>query len=577
MIEEFIIDLQSVYNELINQTSNSIKEFKNKWKISKSIGEVYQDLCKKELKKDMGSFYTPFDIVNYMVEKVLSDIDYEKNPFVKILDPSCGGGYFLSEIFKKLKEKGLALGIQNIEHHILTNNIFGCDTDENAVMICILEFFDLTGYVIQNVVKEDFLTNFTGNFDIIIGNPPYMGHKILIGEYREQLYDIYKDVFYDKADMSYCFIKKSIDLLNANGKLVFFTSRYILEAANGYGIRGYIKKHGFISSIIDFYGVRVIKGVGIDNIIFEFIKCHNIGNTEFYRIMENGNGQGKKIFEDIRNKEFNYVKNIKVCYENLNASGFVFLSEIENSILNRIKGTMLGNICESYQGIITGCDKAFILSDEEADILNIEKDILKPWIKGKNIRKFDVTESEELIIYSDLIDNENRYAGSINQINKYHEKLVNRRECKTGVRKWYQLQWGRNLNLFLNKKIIYPYKASSNRFAIDSGNCFSADVYCIKIGEMFENTFTYEYLVGILNSSLYEFYIKSIAKKLGGDLYEYYPNKIMTLEIPEHIREIDLEVKKGGENLRDRIDYILNQYFNISEEEYGIIKGWCRG
>lgn len=576
MIEDFITDLQRIYNELINKNSNGIGDFKEKWKVNKSIGEVYQNLCKNDLKKDMGSFYTPFDIVSYMVEEALRNIDYEKNSYMKILDPSCGGGYFLSEIYKKLKEKGEALGIKNIEQHILANNIYGCDTDENAIMICVLEFFELTGYIAENIVKADFLTNSTGSYDIIIGNPPYMGHKILTGDYREQLYDIYKDVFYDKADLSYCFIKKSIDLLNTNGKLVFFTSRYILEASNGYGIRRYMQKYGLISSIIDFYGVRVIKGVGVDNIIFEFIKGHNTGCTEFYRIMENGKGKGDKIFEDIRNEKFNFTKNIKAYYENLKPSGFVFLSEIENSILSKIKGVMLSSICESYQGIITGCDKAFILSSKEADILNIEKGLLKPWIKGKHIREFEVIRSEEVIIYSDLVDNENMYVNSINQINKYHEKLVNRRECKAKIRKWYQLQWGRNLKLFLDKKIIYPYKASSNRFAIDSGNCFSADVYCIKIGDMFKNTTTYEYLVGILNSSLYEFYIKSIAKKLGDDLYEYYPNKIMTLEIPEYIKEIDLEVKKGGENLRRRIDYILNQYFNISEEEYKVIKSWCR-
>lgn len=576
MLEVFIKELKSVYYELVHKNNYNIEEFKKKWMVDASIGEVYQKLSKRELKKDMGSFYTPIDIVNYMVDESLKDLAYKKNPYMKILDPSCGGGYFLSAIYRKLKIIGCDIGIENIDKHIIENNIFGCDTDENAVMISVIEFFGLTGIVACNIVQSDYLIEYEGAFDIIIGNPPYMGHKVLIGDYRKLLQSTYSSVFYDKADMSYCFIKKCIDLLNPNGKLVFFTSRYILEASNGNGIRKYILENGFINSIIDFYGVRVVKGAGVDNIIFEFTRGNNIGSTEFYRIMQNGKGIGKKVFEDILNKKFDYVQNIQVCYETLQQSGFIFLSQIEASIINRINGTFLSNICGSFQGIITGCDKAFVLKEERARALGIEKDIIMPWIKSKNISPYNVLNSDEVIIYSELITLEEDYINSIKYIKKHYDKLIGRRECKSGIRKWYQLQWGRNLSLFLNKKIIFPYKASSNRFAIDSGNCFSADVYSIKIKPEHEESITYEFLVGILNSSLYEFYIKSIAKKLGDDLYDYYPNKIMTLIIPDYIGEIDEIVRRGGEGTREKIDCILNEYFNISEEEYCVIKSWCK-
>jgi adenine-specific DNA-methyltransferase len=121
-----------------------------------------------------------------------------------------------------------------------------------------------------------------------------------------------------------------------------------------------------------------------------------------------------------------------------------------------------------------------------------------------------------------------------------------RRECRKGVRKWYELQWGRNLELFKGKKIIYPFKASSNRFAIDKGSFFSADIYALKIRDMFMDRISYEFIVGVLNSSIYEFYIKSMAKKLGEDIYDYYPNKILNLKMPHFIKAVEDEVKNNG-------------------------------
>ena len=54
------------------------------------------------------------------------------------------------------------------------------------------------------------------------------------------------------------------------------------------------------------------------------------------------------------------------------------------------------------------------------------------------------------------------------------------------------------------KKIMYPYKSFENRFAIDENNSFSsADVYSFYVKKEYEDTFSYEYLVGILNSEVY--------------------------------------------------------------------------
>ena len=68
-------------------------------------------------------------------------------------------------------------------------------------------------------------------------------------------------------------------------------------------------------------------------------------------------------------------------------------------------------------------------------------------------------------------------------------------------------------------------------------------------------------LVKILNSSLYEFYFKTFGKKLGQNLYEYYPSNLMKLKIPS----IDFY----GE---DDVEKCLYRFFELTEEEIKIVK-----
>lgn len=51
------------------------------------------------------------------------------------------------------------------------------------------------------------------------------------------------------------------------------------------------------------------------------------------------------------------------------------------------------------------------------------------------------------------------------------------------------------------------------------------------IKEEYLDKFSYEYLVGILNSSVYDKYFKITAKKMSKNIYDYYPNKVMKIRI----------------------------------------------
>ncbi|MDP4090668.1 MAG: TaqI-like C-terminal specificity domain-containing protein, partial [Bacillota bacterium] len=217
--------------------------------------------------------------------------------------------------------------------------------------------------------------------------------------------------------------------------------------------------------------------------------------------------------------------------------------------------------CSSYQGIITGCDKAFIVSRNIIEEYDIEGRILRPWIKSSSIKREGVEVRDELfLIYSNLIEDEEEYPNAIRFIGKFRERLEQRRECRSGKRKWYELQWGREPSIFEGRKIIFPYKCNRNTFAIDGGSYFSADVYSLVIKDNIYMDLDYEFLQLVLNSALYEFYFKCFAKKLGGRLFEYYPNNLNRLRIP---LQRDFKIKNEDE---------LYNYFELTTMQVDYVK-----
>lgn len=511
----------------------------------------YEKNLSEEIKKSKGIYYTPKFIVDYILNKTLKNHDILSNPCPKILDISCGCGNFLLEAYDILYEMfeyyKHELKIENIHKHIIENCIYGVDIDKNAVDILnnSLRNKDIDSKILKsniycfdslnkNNLGQDVINLFWENkFDYIIGNPPYIGHKSLGKEYKNFLLKEYSEVYRDKSDIYYCFYKRVIDLLSEDGIVSIITPRYFLESISGKHLRNYILNNSYINEIIDFNGSNIFKNISIASCIITLSKKCITSNIDIHKLK---NSKLKLNYLDSLEYYLNddNFYNIKIKQSDLNEDWII--SNKENlDIYNKLESYgqyRLKDICISFQGIITGCDKAFIIDKRDTDENIEEKKLLKNWVKNKHIKKYKLDENKKLLIYSNDIVDEEEYPKSINYISNYKEKLLNRRECRKNIRKWYELQWGRQKELFERKKIMYPYKAKENRFAIDYKNSFcSADVYSFYIKEEYENEFSYEYIVGLLNSSIYDTYFKTFAKKMTSDLYDYYPNKVMEIKI----------------------------------------------
>lgn len=515
----------------------------------------YENSLDIDIKKTKGVYYTPKVVVDYIMEKTLKGHDIIENPYLKVLDISCGCGNFLLEAYdilyelfeKNIEDLAKRYGeeywkAENLHNHILSNCIYGADIDREAVDILktsLLEKKQNSKVDKLNIYCCDSLnTSWYSRFDYIVGNPPYIGHKNLDKEYKQFLLKNYGQVYKDKSDLYFCFYEKIIGILKEGGVSSIITPRYFLESPSAKYLREYIKSNVIIDELVDFLGANVFKNIGVASCIITFNKKlkqeQQKDPIDVFRIKN----------EDISINTLDNLSNFiqKDLFEHfsidVDALGdeWVIVNRDKYDFYNKIQSTceyVLDDIAVSFQGIITGCDKAFIIEKDDDRIKKVSESLLKNWIKSKGINPYIVSEARHKLIYSNDIKSEEEYPVVINEfIGRYREKLENRRECKKNLRKWYELQWGREKSLFERKKIMYPYKSNNNRFAIDYQNNFSsADVYSFFIKDEYIDEFSYEYLVGILNSEVYNKYYKITAKKMSKNIYDYYPNKVMKIKI----------------------------------------------
>lgn len=360
------------------------------------------------------------------------------------------------------------------------------------------------------VCTGDFLEA-AGRYDVIIGNPPYEGHKGMSPAEKERVKSLFPHVMGDKADLHFAFFAKAWELLPEGGILSLLVSRYWLEADSGQDLRRFVLNHFRILYLHDWYGSRPF-GAGVDPILIVLAK-----------------GQAAVPYDIPVWRED--VGEFVISSDALSSDSMKLLTRQERimrRILEQECAMTLGQAGEFYQGIITGFDKAFVLTPKEAAAWRIEDELLVDWIKSTDLRGI---RRINRLIYADAAAGD--CPNFMRYIEQHRERLSGRREVKKGMIRFYQLQWGRDRALFESRRVLFPYKGAGSLF-VPSQNVFhSADIYS------YRTEIDLEWLCRLLNSPLYDAYIKTELKKLGGELYEYYPHRLKRICIPDPVNVPD--------------------------------------
>ena len=378
----------------------------------------------KSTRKSQGIYYTPKYIVEFIVKETLGEVLKKTKPKdlakIKVLDPACGSGSFLTAAYDKILETLTKQNPQTslfAKFDILKENIFGVDLDVQAIEIAQLnlllkvlsqktklptlqhnissgnslvsgnaeklekyfgsDFRNQRAFNFEDEFKDVFEQ---GGFDVIIGNPPYvqlsMEEKLPNG-LKEFLLATYESSM-GRLNTFGFFIRRGIELLKDNGYLGYIIPNTILTQDYYWELRKYILDNCAIESIVSFDNLP-FKDAVVENVVLILKK------TKSERIRNN-----HKVTIYKMNEDFSFGREKSITQKSFIQShkyGFnVHLSEGRLELKKKLE--------ENTKPLFAFVEinQAIALKHERAKYLSTIKENInyKPVIDGRNIERYFV-------------------------------------------------------------------------------------------------------------------------------------------------------------------------------------------
>jgi hypothetical protein len=251
---------------------------------------------------------------------------------------------------------------------------------------------------------------------------------------------------------------------------------------------------------------------------------------------------------------------------------------------------LIGGLSE---GIVTGLNKFYLLSYDDIKSNNFEMDYFQKCIRGKEIKKNIIQESNFFVFYpyyelngKTIVIDENalkqKCPNYYNFLLTNKDEIISRDYFKKSNKKWYELWNQRSITQFKKDKIVTPELSSSSNFSFTNSDYFYGDTVCgITLKE--DSKISLRSLLAILNSKLVEFFFKSTTVPKAGGFYIYkvmflkdipiaIPDSIQTTRIDKFQKDL-LNMSQPDPLIEKSIDKIVYELYGLTEEEIKIVEG----
>src|ERR1035437_749416 len=418
-------------------------------------------------------------------------------------------------------------------------------------------------------------------FDLVIGNPPYFNLSSLNPEMLSFLSNSNYSVFTRGSDIYCLFYERGFDILKGNCCLCFITSNRFCFTNYGDVLRGYLSKKE-IKQIIYLNDINVFENANVGSIILLIEKrepdASPILSWNYKETFLNQNHseefssratliQRNYLNDKPWNFENKEIQNIKIKIE---SKGFPFI-KYDGISINR--------------GITTGLNEVFIISESlKNEIITsdpISAEIIRPVLKGADIKRYQILTPKEYIIYSYTGIQIDKYQGVYNYLKYFKNQLEDVYEAKNAQKKWYELRKCSYYEKFFETKLVWTRLSNRNAFAISEKGEFTVDSSSFAISK------DIKYLIGILNSNAVFQYFKLGSVIWGKDGIKWFGSYFDNIPIPKInyeqqipiIKIVDqiLFTKKSDTSantsaLEAEIDLLVYELYGLTEEEIQIVK-----
>lgn len=200
----------------------------------------------------------------------------------------------------------------------------------------------------------------------------------------------------------------------------------------------------------------------------------------------------------------------------------------------------------------------FVLTDRELKDKNFpitEKNLIKPFIKNSDIEPYYIKKTDKHLIYTNSETNIKNYPKIEEHLKKFKKITTDQIKRYEENIPWYMLHRPREEKIFLEPRIILPYRSKKNTFAYTEDPIYARrDVFFILSKD---NSFDLKYLLCLLNSKIYYIWLYYRGKRKGETL-EMYSTPVSNIPIPE----IPLEKQKKFVDMANEVIKLKNELCN---------------
>ena len=390
-----------------------------------------------------------------------------------------------------------------------------------------------------------------GGFDAVIGNPPYIRIQAM-KEWAPTEVEFYKQRYVAASKGNYdiyvVFVEKGLSLLNSEGRLGFILPHKFFNAQYGQPLRRLLAEGKYLSKVVHFSDQQIFENATTYTCLM-FLGKDGWDNIEFEKVNDLNTWQ-------------NGIKGLVGLVDSGTVNSAAWNFEVGKDAdlfakINQLPVKLTDVAPRIFQGIKTSADKIFIVtqlerngklvkifSKEKDESYVVEANLMHPLIKGGDSDRFHLSKTDRLILfpyvhqegkgYSLLPEKQFKILFPLTWkylvANKSY--LENRENGKMRGSKWYGYIYPKNFDVMQQPKIFTPDIAPHSSFSLDeTGDIFFTGGAAGGYGILISQDYSREYVLGLLNSKLLEWFLQKVATTMKGRWFSYESRFISNLPI----------------------------------------------
>ncbi|MFR9542342.1 MAG: TaqI-like C-terminal specificity domain-containing protein [Rikenellaceae bacterium] len=420
--------------------------------------------------------------------------------------------------------------------------------------------------------KGDFV-----GFDIVIGNPPYLRIQG-IRDVDSAMADEYLAKYTSATgafDLYALFVERGLTIANQTDGVV----NYIMpvkwtNAAFGKGLRKTIASKKAANRIITFGAYQVFNASTYTGLQWFKPNSEAMQYCELDRNLYTNEELGNYL------STLDVDSYVNIPAEKLTEKTWVLTVGETTKILNRLEQQprRVSDIFEKiFQGLATSKDDVYFLYDcfdygdtikgiskYLGEVVEIEKGLVKPLLKGDGVHRYDNITTDKVVIFPYKLEGgkanlytESEISGSFPMgyayLKRCEDVLRGREKGRFNIDgEWFQFGRKQGILSAENEKLVAPDISMGGNFAYDAEGEFYSTTTIYGYVKKSEVSDSYKVLMAILNSRLCWWFLTNTGTTLANGFFRFKPDYINPFPVPSYN-----SIAKVEKSITILVDYIL--------------------